>query len=43
MTPELWKELRLRPKKRLVRRGYNYESKLIKKFHWPSEALVNIQ
>jgi len=39
MTPKLWKGLRLRPKKRLVKRGDDYESKLAKKFHWPNEAI----
>lgn len=40
MTPELWKELRLKPKKKLVQRYGNYQSKLAKLFHWPTEALL---
>jgi hypothetical protein len=39
MTPELWKALRLRPKKRLIQRYGHFESKLTKLFHWPTQAL----
>jgi hypothetical protein len=38
MTPELWRGLRLRPKKRLRVSVGEYESKLRKMFHWPMEA-----
>jgi hypothetical protein len=40
MTPELWKDLRLRPKRRLTQKHGTYQSKLIKRFHWPTEALL---
>lgn len=43
MTPSLWKELRLRPKKRLLRKDNDYQSKLVKLFPWPSEALGEIE
>ncbi len=39
MTPELWRELRLKPKKKLRSRRGQYDSKLTKLFHWPTEAL----
>lgn len=39
MTTELWHELRLRPKKRLTHRHGQFNSKLTKLFHWPTEAL----
>ena len=35
MTPEMWSNLRLRPKKRLVRKRGNFGSKLTKLFPWP--------
>jgi len=40
VTPEMWKDLRLKPKKKLRQRWGKYESKLIKKFRWPTEALL---
>jgi hypothetical protein len=40
MTPELWKDLRLKPKRKLTQRHGTYQSKLIKRFHWPTEALL---
>jgi hypothetical protein len=39
MTPELWENLKLRPKKKLVQRYGRYESKLLKTFAWPTEAI----
>lgn len=40
MTPEMWRDLRLKPKKRLRRRHNSYQSKIAKLFHWPDEALL---
>lgn len=40
MTPELWRELRLKPKKKLTRSHGQFNSKLRKLFHWPTEALL---
>jgi hypothetical protein len=40
MTPELWGELRLKPKRRLTKWRRNFHSKLTKLFHWPTEALL---
>lgn len=40
MTPEMWREMRLRPKKNLKHRHGQYESKITKLFHWPSEAIL---
>lgn len=40
MTPEMWRDLRLKPKKRLQRRHNSYQSKIAKLFHWPDEALL---
>jgi hypothetical protein len=40
MTPEMWRDLRLKPKKRLQRRHNSYRSKIAKLFHWPVEALL---
>jgi hypothetical protein len=40
MTPEMWKDLRLKPKGKLTHRDGTYQSKLIKRFHWPTEALL---
>jgi len=37
---ELWEDLRLRPKRRLTHRDGTYRSKLTKRFHWPTEALL---
>lgn len=39
MTPELWRELRLQPKKKLTHEYSQFNSKLTKLFHWPTEAL----
>ena len=40
MTPELWEDLRLRPKRKLTYKHGTYQSKLIKRFQWPTEALL---
>lgn len=40
LTPELWRELRLRPRKRLRSRRGHYESKLTKLFRWETQALL---
>ena len=40
MTPDMWKDLQLRPKKRLIKRDGKYQSMVIKKFFWPSEAII---
>ena len=40
MTSELWYELKLRPKKKLIHRYGHFQSKITKLFHWPSEALL---
>jgi hypothetical protein len=40
MTPELWRELRLKPRKRLTNWHGQFDSKLTKLFHWPTEALL---
>lgn len=40
MTPELWNDLRLKPKRKLTQRYGSYQSKLIKRFRWPTEALL---
>lgn len=39
MTAQMWRELRLKPKKRLVARNGQLESKVQKLFHWPVEAI----
>jgi hypothetical protein len=39
MDTDLWNDLRLRPRKRLVKNDSEYISKLTKRFHWPDEAL----
>lgn len=39
MTPELWRDLRLKPKKKLTKERNDYHSKLTKLFPWPTEAL----
>ncbi len=39
MTPKLWSELRLRPKKKLTQKHGHFNSKLTKLFHWPTRAL----
>jgi hypothetical protein len=41
MTPELWRDIRLRPKKRIKIWAGRYESKLRKTFHWPTEAILD--
>jgi hypothetical protein len=40
MTPRLWHELRLKPKKRLTKWRGDFHSKLTKLFHYPTEALL---
>jgi hypothetical protein len=40
MTSEMWRELRLKPKKRLEHLHGSFESKITKLFHWPSEAIL---
>ena len=40
MTPELWEDLRSRPKRKLTHRQGTYRSKLTKRFRWPTEALL---
>jgi len=39
MDSQVWDELRLRPKKRLLREGSEYQSKIHKLFAWPYEAI----
>jgi hypothetical protein len=39
MTPEIWADLKLRPKLRLRQRFGSFESKIVKKFVWPKEAI----
>jgi hypothetical protein len=39
MTPELWNDFRLRPRKRFKVSAGQYESKLRKMFQWPVEAI----
>jgi hypothetical protein len=39
MTPQLWRQLRLKPRRKLVTWHGHFESKLTKLFHWPTEAL----
>ncbi len=40
MTPISWRELRLKPKKKLTKWRRDYHSKLTKLFRWPAEALL---
>jgi hypothetical protein len=40
MTPEIWDDLKLRPKARLRQRFGSFESKVTKKFFWPKEAIL---
>ena len=40
MTPNMWRDLRLRPKKRLTREGLSYISPVKKLFPWPAEAIL---
>ena len=39
MTPKMWRELYLQPKKRLTSTNGTFRSKLTKLFPWPTEAL----
>lgn len=41
MTPELWRQLLLKPRKKLEKRGYRFISKLRKLFEWPTEAILS--
>ena len=40
MNNEMWRDLRLRPKKRLKRSYGAYNSKIKKLFDWPKEAIL---
>jgi len=40
MTPDLWRGLCLQPKRKLIQRHGQFESKITKLFHWPDEALI---
>jgi len=40
MTPQMWKELRLKPKRRLTQCFGHYRSNLTKLFRWENEALL---
>jgi hypothetical protein len=40
MTPEIWQDLRLRPKRKLGRQHSSLDSKIAKLFHWPTEAIL---
>jgi hypothetical protein len=40
MTPHLWRDLRLKPKKKLPHWRGDFYSKVTKLFHWPTEALL---
>ncbi len=40
MTPALWRQLKLKPKKKLIHEYLGYHSKLVKLFDWPSEAIL---
>jgi hypothetical protein len=40
MTPELWRELRLKPKKKLTQHYGQFNSKITKLFHWPTQAML---
>jgi hypothetical protein len=40
MTPAMWRDLRLRPKKKLRMRNGVFESKITKLFPWPTEAIL---
>lgn len=39
MTPELWRQLQLKPRKKLEKQGYRFISKLAKMFEWPTNAI----
>lgn len=41
MTPELWRQLGLKPRKRLNKEGARFTSKLTKLFDWPTEAILS--
>jgi len=41
MTPEMWRALMLRPKKKLVTRYGQLESKVRKLFRWPTAAILD--
>jgi hypothetical protein len=41
MTPALWGSLQLKPKKRLLHSRGSYDSKLIKRFDWPTRAMLS--
>lgn len=41
VTSEIWKDLRLKPKKRLIVRNGHVRSKLTKLFHWPTEGIFD--
>jgi hypothetical protein len=40
MTAEMWRDLQLRPKKRLEKWSGNFRSKLTKLFRWPTEGIL---
>lgn len=40
MTPEMWADLKLRPKKLLSKERGRYGSKLTKLFHWPDDPIL---
>jgi hypothetical protein len=40
MTDEGWRDLKLRPKKRLIQKYGHFQSKIAKKFYWPTEAIL---
>lgn len=40
MTPELWRELRLKPRRHLKSWRGQYSSKLTKLFHWPTQGIL---
>jgi hypothetical protein len=40
MTQDMWRDLRLRPKKRLKRLRRSFQSKVEKLFHWPAEGIL---
>ena len=40
ITPKMWRDLKLRPKKRLTREGLSYISPVKKLFPWPTEAIL---
>jgi len=39
MTPEIWRDLRLKPQKHLRSWHNNYRSKITKLFHWPDKEI----